>query len=208
MKRIVILVSGRGSNLAAIATACTTERWPARIALVICNRPQADALRVARAHGIATEVVDDREFADRSSFDAALGDAIERHAPDVVALAGFMRILTPEFVRRFEGRLLNVHPSLLPAFTGLATHRRVLEAGCKLSGATVHFVTPDLDHGPIVIQAAVQVQPDDTEATLAGRVLGCEHRIYPRALRWFLHDELQVQDGRVKHRDGEVQWLA
>ncbi|HTJ03905.1 MAG TPA: phosphoribosylglycinamide formyltransferase, partial [Caldimonas sp.] len=157
MKNIVVLVSGRGSNMEAIVRACERERWDARIAAVVSNRADAAGLAFARERGIAAAVVDHRAFAARDAFDGALADAIERHRPDVVALAGFMRILGVDFVRRFDGRLVNIHPSLLPAFPGLHTHRRAIEAGCKASGATVHFVTADLDHGPIVAQAVVPV---------------------------------------------------
>jgi phosphoribosylglycinamide formyltransferase-1 len=206
MKNIVILISGRGSNLAAIVQACARERWPARVAAVLSNRADAAGLTFARAQGIATEVIDHRAHASREAFDAALIEAIDGHAPDVVALAGFMRILGDAFVRHYAGRMINVHPSLLPAFTGLYTHRRALAAGCKLAGATVHLVTPELDHGPIVAQAVVPVRPDDTEATLAARVLEREHLIYPRALRWMVEDSLELRDGIVMQRHGEPQW--
>jgi phosphoribosylglycinamide formyltransferase-1 len=207
MKNVVVLVSGRGSNMEAIVRACERERWDARIAAVLGNRAVAAGLAFARAHGIAAEVVDHRAFGSREAFDDALAERIGRHAPDVVALAGFMRILGPAFVRRFEGRLINVHPSLLPAFPGLHTHRRAIEAGCKASGATVHFVTADLDHGPIVGQAVVPVLADDTEETLAARVLAQEHVLYPRAIRWLLVGELERRDGLVGHTAGEPQLL-
>ncbi len=207
MKNIVILISGRGSNLEAIARACRDERWPARIAAVASNRPDAAGLVWARSQGIPTIALDHRAHADREAFDAALAAAIDAHAPDVVALAGFMRILTTGFVRRYEGRLLNIHPSLLPAFTGLNTHARAIEAGCKFAGATVHFVTPELDHGPIVAQAAVPVLPGDTPQALAARVLEREHLLYPRALGWLVRDELRVEGGIVSHVRGEPQWL-
>ena len=207
MKNIVILVSGRGSNMEAIVRACEADRWDARIAAVISNRAGAAGLAFARARGIAAAVVDHRAFASRDAFDAALADCIERHAADVVALAGFMRILGAEFVRRFEGRLVNIHPSLLPAFPGLHTHRRALEAGCKLSGATVHFVTADLDHGPIVGQAVVPVLAGDSEETLAARVLAQEHLLYPRAIRWLVEGSLERRDGRVVQTRGESQLL-
>ena len=208
MKQIVILLSGRGSNMEAIVRTCASERWDARIAAVISNRADAAGLAFARAHGIATAVVDHRAFASRVDFDAALAAAIEGHAPDAVALAGFMRILGAGFVQRFDGRLVNIHPSLLPAFTGLHTHRRALEAGCKVAGASVHFVTADLDHGPIVAQAIVPVLRDDDESTLAARVLAQEHRLYPLALRWLVEGRLEVRDGVVRHRDGAPQLLA
>lgn len=207
MKRIVILISGRGSNMRSIIEACAAESWPAQVAAVIANRPGAAGLEFAATRGIATVVVDHLGFATREAFDAALAQAIDAHAPDLVVLAGFMRILGDEFVRRYEGRLLNIHPSLLPAFPGLHTHRRALEAGCKVVGVTVHFVTPQLDHGPIVIQAAVPVRPGDDEHSLAERVLACEHLIYPRAVRWFVTDRLRLERGIVSQTDGEPQLL-
>jgi phosphoribosylglycinamide formyltransferase 1 len=188
MKKIVILISGRGSNMQAILEA----RLPLTVAAVISNDPQAGGLATAREHGIATRVVDHRPHRDRAAFDAALSTEIDALAPDLVVLAGFMRILTDDFVNRYRGRLINIHPSLLPAFTGLHTHRRALEAGVKVHGCTVHFVTPELDHGPIVIQAAVPVRDDDSDDTLAARVLAEEHRIYPQALRWFCEDRLAI----------------
>lgn len=208
MKRIVILISGRGSNMEAIVEACAAQAWPARVAAVISNRADAAGLDYAAARGIATAVVEHRAYADREGFDAALAQAIDAQAPDVVVLAGFMRILTPGFVQRYAGRLLNIHPSLLPAFTGLHTHRRAIEAGCKLAGATVHYVTAELDHGPIVAQAAVPVLPGDTEQTLAARVLASEHRLYPMAVRWAIEGALQVDaNGVVRQRDGAAQLL-
>ena len=191
----------------AIERACEAERWEARVAAVISNRVDAEGLRYARDRDIPVSVVDHRGHASRDVFDAALAAEIDRHAPDVLVLAGFMRILGPAFVRRYAGRMLNVHPSLLPAFTGLHTHRRALDAGCKLVGATVHFVTADLDHGPIVAQAAVPVLPDDTETSLSQRVLAAEHVMYPRAVRWFLQGQLQVKEGRVRQLQGEPQAL-
>ena len=208
MKRIVILISGRGSNMEAIVEACAAQAWPARVAAVISNRADAAGLDYAAARGIATAVVEHRTYADREGFDAALAQAIDAQAPDVVVLAGFMRILTPGFVQRYAGRLLNIHPSLLPAFTGLHTHRRAIEAGCKLAGATVHYVTAELDHGPIVAQAAVPVLPGDTEQTLAARVLASEHRLYPMAVRWAIEGALQVDaNGVVRQRNGAAQLL-
>jgi len=208
MKNIVILISGRGSNMEAIVRACESEGWDARIAAVVSNRPDAAGLVFASARGIATAVVDHKPFADRDGFDVELARVVESFAPDVVVLAGFMRILTPAFVQRFERRILNVHPSLLPAFTGLHTHRRAIEAGCKLAGATVHFVTAELDHGPIIIQAIVPVLPGDTEATLSARVLSREHVIYPRAVRWVVEGVLREEAGVVTHTGGESQLLA
>jgi len=191
----------------AIAKACADERWNARIAAVVSNRPDAAGLAFAAARGIPVASLDHRPFASREAFDAELASLIEAFRPDVVALAGFMRILTPAFVARFAGRLVNVHPSLLPAFAGLHTHRRAIEAGCKVSGATIHFVTPVLDHGPIIAQAIVPVLADDTEDALARRVLEREHVIYPRAVRWLVDDALRIAGGIVTHRRGESQLL-
>lgn len=205
MKNIVILISGRGSNMEAIVRARQDEGWPARIAAVVSNRPDAAGLRFAADRGIATAVVDHRQHASREAFDAELARVIDGFAPDVVVLAGFMRILTPGFVQHYAARLLNVHPSLLPAFPGLHTHQRAIEAGCKLAGATVHYVTPELDHGPIVIQAAVPVLPGDTPQQLADRVLAVEHEIYPRAVRWAVEGTLRLQGGVVTQTEGEPQ---
>jgi phosphoribosylglycinamide formyltransferase-1 len=207
VKSIVILISGRGSNMEAIVERCIGEGWPARMAAVLSNRADAAGLAWAAGRGIATAVVDHRAFAAREAFDAALAEAIDRNAPDLVVLAGFMRILGTAFVRRYAGRLLNIHPSLLPAFPGLHTHRRALEAGCKVAGATVHFVTPELDHGPIVVQSAVPVRPGDDEARLAARVLATEHVIYPLAVRWFVEDRLALEGGLVRQLDGASQLL-
>ncbi len=208
MKSIVILISGRGSNMEAIVQACQQEGWPARIAAVVSNKASAEGLQFAAARGIATAVVDHKAFDSREAFDAELARVIDGFAPDVVVLAGFMRILSEGFVRHFEGRMLNVHPSLLPAFPGLHTHQRAIEAGCKLAGATVHFVTPELDHGPIVAQAAVPVLPGDTPQALAERVLVQEHHLYPQAVRWLVEDRLTLDAGVVRHRDGipQVTW--
>ena len=192
MKSIVILISGRGSNLRAIVESGL------QVGAVISNVADAAGLDFARARGIATEVVEHRAFLSREAFDAELAAAIERHAPGIVTLAGFMRILTDGFVRRYEGRLINIHPSLLPAYPGLYTHRRALEDGVKIHGCTVHFVTPRLDHGPIIVQAAVPVLPGDTEEALAARVLRQEHRVYPLALRWFTEDRLVIENGIVR----------
>jgi phosphoribosylglycinamide formyltransferase-1 len=194
VKNIVILISGRGSNMEAIVRA----KLPAKVAAVISNRADAAGLEFAAQAGIPTRVVDDREFSSREASDAALADAIDAHSPDLVALAGFMRVLGGEFVRRYSGRLVNIHPSLLPAFPGLHTHRRALQEGVKLHGCTVHFVTPQIDHGPIIVQACVPVRPDDTEESLAARVLRQEHRIYPLAARWFLGGRLLVRNGVVR----------
>ena len=207
MKRIVILLSGRGSNMRSIVERCAAEGWPARVVAVISNRPGAAGLDFAREHGVTTALVDHQAFDSREAFDAALGDAVDAHAPDLVVLAGFMRILGAGFVRRFEGRLINIHPSLLPAFPGLRTHRRAIEAGCKLAGATVHFVTTELDHGPIVIQAVAPVLAGDNEDSLAERVLAREHVIYPLAVRWFVTGQLRIERGVVTQTGGESQLL-
>jgi len=194
MKNIVVLISGRGSNMEALVRA----GLPARISAVISNRPEAAGLRFAREQGISALCVDHRTFASRPEFDDALAVAIDRHNPEIVVLAGFMRVLGEAFVRRYENRMLNIHPSLLPSFPGLHTHRRAIAAGVKLHGCTVHFVTPELDHGPIVVQAAVRVLPSDDEDTLAARVLAQEHIIYPRAVRWFAEDRLVIEKGIVR----------
>jgi len=194
-QRIVVLISGRGSNMEALVRAGIPG---ATVAAVISNRPQAPGLSFARQQGIATAVVDHTAYPDRSAFDVALREQIDRFEPNLVVLAGFMRILGEAFVRHYEGRLMNIHPSLLPLFPGLHTHERAIAAGFRIHGATVHFVTPALDHGPIIIQAAVPVLPDDTPERLAARVLREEHRIYPQAVRWFVEGRLQLQpDGRV-----------
>ncbi len=194
MKSFVILISGRGSNMQSLVEA----GLPGRCAAVISNRPEASGLALADRLGIPAAVVDHRSFADRAAFDAALAAEIDRHAPDLVLLAGFMRILGDDFVRRYAGRMLNIHPSLLPAFPGVRTHAEALAAGVRVHGCTVHFVTPSLDAGPIVIQAAVPVLAGDTPEILADRVLDQEHVIYPRAARWFLEGRLHLGgDGRV-----------
>ena len=208
MKSIVILISGRGSNMEAIVQRCAAEAWPARVAAVISNRADAAGLQFAAAHGIATAVVAHKAFATREAFDDALAAAIDAFAPDLVVLAGFMRILGERFVRRYEGRLLNIHPSLLPAFPGLHTHQRAIDAGCKLAGATVHFVTPQLDHGPIVLQSVVPLRPGDDAEALAARVLATEHQIYPRAVRWFVEGRLRVEHGVVRQTGGESQLFS
>ncbi|MDB5764126.1 MAG: phosphoribosylglycinamide formyltransferase [Herminiimonas sp.] len=181
----------------AIIHAARTERWPARIAAVISNRPDAAGLTFAASHGIPTAVVTNKDYSTREAFDTALQSAIDEFSPDLVVLAGFLRILTVQFVEHYAGRILNIHPSLLPSFPGLATHRQALSAGVKVHGATVHFVTANLDHGPIVAQVAVPVLPGDTEDTLSDRVLLQEHIIYPRAVRWFVENKLSIDNGRV-----------
>lgn len=193
MKSLVILISGRGSNMQALLDA----KLPIENITVISNNPKAAGLAVANARGIQTEVVNHRDYPDRVTFDVALADKIDACQPDLIALAGFMRILSDGFVNRYQGRLINIHPSLLPSFPGLGTHASALQAGVKIHGCTVHFVTPQVDHGPIVIQAAVSILPDDTELTLAARVLQHEHRIYPQAVRWFI-------EGKLIHTDNHV----
>ena len=194
MKNIVILISGRGSNMQAIVDA---QIAGARIAAVIANRPDAAGLAWAAERGIATVGLDHKQFASREAFDERLASEIDAFAPDLVVLAGFMRILTPAFTARYEGRMLNIHPSLLPSFPGLHTHQRAIDMGCKVAGCTVHFVTAELDHGPIVAQGVVPVLDDDTEAALANRVLALEHQLYPQAVRQFVAGELQVNGSRV-----------
>ena len=198
MKNVVILISGRGSNLEALIRARDAGELPITIAAVISNRPDAAGLETAAKAGIVTHFVDHKGFPDRAAFDAALAECIDEFAPDLVILAGFMRILSDGFVRHYAGRLLNIHPSLLPAFPGLHTHRRALEEGVRIHGCTAHFVTPTLDHGPVVVQAAVPVLDSDDEASLAARVLAQEHRIYPLAVRWFAEGRLALEGGRVR----------
>jgi phosphoribosylglycinamide formyltransferase-1 len=190
MKKIVILISGRGSNMQAILERQREQRLPFEVAAVISNEPQAAGLEIARGRGVETCVIDHRVHADRATFETALAQTITTFSPDLIVLAGFMRVLTTTFVNRYTGRIINIHPSLLPAFPGLHTHRAALAAGIKVHGCTVHFVTPQVDFGPIIIQAAVPVLPDDTENTLAARVLTQEHRIYPQAIRWFCEGRL------------------
>ena len=196
---IVVLISGRGSNMLALIEAGLP------VSAVISNRADAEGLALAAARGIATRVVEHRRHARREDFDAALAAEIDRFAPRLVALAGFMRVLTPGFVARYRDRLLNIHPSLLPAFPGVDTHRRALAAGVKVHGCTVHYVTAELDHGPIVVQAVVPVRPGDDEASLAARVLRQEHVIYPRAARWFLEGRLALDNGTVQIRGDDAQ---
>lgn len=198
----VVLISGRGSNLQALLD----SRLP--VSAVISNRAEAAGLAIARAHGVAERVVEHRAYATREAFDDALAAEIERFAPRVLVLAGFMRLLSASFVRRYAGRMLNIHPSLLPAFPGLDTHRRALAAGVKVHGCTVHFVTETLDSGPIVIQAAVPVRAADTAESLAARVLAQEHLIYPRAVRWLLDGRLVIRDGVVRVEGADAQLVA
>jgi phosphoribosylglycinamide formyltransferase-1 len=194
---IVALISGRGSNLRAIIEAVRAGQIRAEVRAVISNDPNAPGLAHARAAGIPAHVIDHRAYPTRAAFDQALVELIDRHSPRLVVLAGFMRILTPEFIRHFSGRLMNIHPSLLPAFPGLDTHARALAAGVRAHGATVHFVTTDVDAGPIIIQASVPVLPDDDPVQLAARVLEQEHRIFPLAICWFLEGRLRIEGRRV-----------
>jgi phosphoribosylglycinamide formyltransferase-1 len=197
MKNIVILISGRGSNMEAIVRALEAEKWSARIAAVVSNKPDAKGLEFAQARGIPTAVVPSKQFATRAEFDAALQKVIDSFSPDLVVLAGFMRILTAPFVEHYAGRMLNIHPSLLPLFPGLATHQQALDAGVAEHGATVHFVTAELDHGPVIAQARIEVLPGDTPETLAARLLLEEHKLYPRAVRLFVEDRLSIENGDV-----------
>jgi len=199
---VVLLISGRGSNMQAILDAGIP------VAAVLSNRADAAGLALAARRGVPAVVVEHRDFATREAFDAALAAAIDRYAPRLVALAGFLRVLTPGFVARYAGRLVNIHPSLLPEFPGLDTHARALAAGAKRHGCTVHFVTAQLDHGPIIAQAGVPVLPGDTEQALAARVLEQEHRIYPQAIRWFLDGQLAIEGERVRVKGAHAQLAA
>lgn len=195
--RVVVLISGRGSNLSAILEAAAAPDYPAAVVAVIANKADAPGLQLAAAAGVATEIVPSQGVTDRTVYDQSLRDAIDRYVPDLIVLAGFMRILTADFVNHYAGRMINIHPSLLPSFTGLHTHQRALDAGVHLHGCTVHFVTAELDHGPMIAQAAIPVLPDDTVASLAARVLAEEHRVYPAAVRWFAEGRLKVVGQRV-----------
>jgi phosphoribosylglycinamide formyltransferase-1 len=207
-RRVAVLISGRGSNMGALVAAARAADYPAEIALVLSNRPDAGGLAEAGKSGIATACVDHAAHPDRESFDAALDAALSAHAIDFVCLAGFMRVLTDTFVERWSGRMINIHPSLLPLFRGTKTHRRALEAGVRIHGCTVHFVVPELDAGPIVSQAAVPVRPDDTEETLSARVLAQEHRLYPAALRMICSGDARLEGGRVTFRDARTVEVA
>ncbi len=204
MKSLVILISGRGSNMQALLEA---EFEMDRIT-VISNNPSAKGLAIAKKYDIETIILDHRAFPNREAFDTALAERIDACQPKLIALAGFMRILSDRFVHRYQGRLMNIHPSLLPAFPGLGTHARALQEGIKIHGCTVHFVTPQLDHGPIVIQAAIPVLPDDTEEILAARVLQQEHRIYPQAIRWFMEDRIRLGENHVEVIGSRVSEIA
>ncbi len=194
MKSLVILISGRGSNMRALLEA----RLPVRVAAVISNNPEAAGLEIAKMYDVETGIVDHRSYPDRAAFDIALARKIDFYRPSLVALAGFMRMLGDGFVNRYKGKIMNVHPSLLPSFPGLGTHERALEEGVRIHGCTVHFVTPRMDHGPIIVQAAVRVLPDDTNETLAARVLQQEHRIYPEAVHLFMEGRLKLSGSHVE----------
>jgi len=204
MKSLVILISGRGSNMEALLDA----KLSIEKITVISNNPKAAGLTVAQEKGVQTLVVNHRDYPDRESFDAAMAEKIDACQPDLIALAGFMRILSDGFVNRYQGRLINIHPSLLPSFSGLKTHASALHEGVKIHGCTVHFVTPQVDHGPIVIQAAIPILPGDTEQTLAARVLQQEHLIYPQAVRWFIEGQLKQINHRVEMSDNTTRNIA
>ena len=201
---VAVLVSGRGSNLQALIDACSDPAFPAQIVLVLSNVPSAPALARARSAGLPTEVLDHRDYGSRDLFDAALRTRVEKSAAGLVCLAGFMRLLTPAFVATFQERLINVHPSLLPAFPGLHTHERALAAGARYHGCTIHFVSAETDAGPIIAQSAVPVRPDDTVESLSARVLETEHVCYPQAVRWFAEGRLSVENGVVHVRDARA----
>jgi phosphoribosylglycinamide formyltransferase-1 len=196
--RCVVLISGRGSNLSAILKATQSGDYPATIVGVISNKAEAPGLQLARDAGIPVSIMPNADYADRASYDRALQAAVDAYTPDLVVLAGFMRILTPEFVAHYAGRMINIHPSLLPSFTGMYTHQRALDAGVRLHGCTVHFVTAELDRGPIIAQAAVLVDEGDDARSLAARVLAAEHELYPRAVRWFAEGRLRIDGPRVR----------
>jgi phosphoribosylglycinamide formyltransferase-1 len=198
-KRVAVLISGRGSNMTALIEAAKDKSYPAEIVLVVSNRGDARGLVIARAAGIVTEVIEHTQFGkDRAAFERALQAALEKHAIDIVCLAGFMRLLSAGFVENWQGRLLNIHPALLPAFKGLDTHRRALEAKAKIHGATVHFVVPEMDSGPIIVQGTVAVHADDSEEKLAQRVLAVEHRIYPQALKLVAEGRVRIVEGHCR----------
>ncbi len=204
MQNIVVLISGRGSNMVAIAQACRAQRWGARVAAVIGSRAAVAGLASAAAEGITTESLAHQDYAFREAYEEALATRIDAHEPHWVVLAGFMRILTPAFVQRYLGRMVNIHPSLLPAFPGLSTHERALAAGVRVHGATVHFVTPSLDDGPIIAQAAVPVRAGDDASLLAARVLAAEHQLYPMAVRWLVEGRVRLAGERVELRASEA----
>lgn len=199
--RCVVLISGRGTNLSSIIQAAKSENYPAKIVTVIANNPEASGLLLAQQAGINTQIVNSKDITDRSAYDALLQTAIDQHDPDLVVLAGFMRILTSAFVNQYAGRMINIHPSLLPSFPGLNTHQRAIDAGVCVHGCTVHFVTPVLDHGPIIAQAVVPVFSTDSAQDLAKRVLEQEHQVLPEVIRWFAEGKLQIEGQRVKLTD-------
>lgn len=208
MKNIVILISGRGSNMQAIVRAFHLEKWSARLSVVISNRADAAGLVFAKEAGIPTRVLSHKDYPDRASYDVALQQVIDEYQPDIVVLAGFMRILTSGFVEHYAGRMINIHPSLLPSFRGLHTHKQAIEAGVRVHGASVHFVTPELDGGPIIAQAVVPVLPGDDEDSLADRVLEQEHRLYPRVVRWLVEDKVSyTSEGKVRLAEDVIQSL-
>jgi phosphoribosylglycinamide formyltransferase 1 len=206
--RITVVVSGRGSNLAALIDAERCGRLGGTVSAVLCNRADAPALEIAASHGIATQVIDHCGYSDRDAFEAVLAAAINASEPDVIVLAGFMRVLSASFVARYEGRMLNIHPSLLPSYPGLHTHRRALADGVRVHGCTVHFVTANVDHGPIVMQGAVAVHDSDDETTLAARVLAVEHQLLPAAVCAFCEDRLVIAGRRVRVKDEVVPTAA
>jgi len=207
MKKIVILISGRGTNLAAILEAQHVKAWEAKVVQVICNRPEAPGIEIARKYGIPVTILDHQSYANRTLFDQALLEITRNFEPDLVVLAGYMRILSSDFVQLFSGKLMNIHPSLLPSFPGLHTHRAALNAGVKWHGATVHFVTEDIDVGPIIAQGIVPVFPKDTEEQLASRVFQVEHHIYPQAIEWFIREELVLERGNVRVEPAQQQFF-
>jgi phosphoribosylglycinamide formyltransferase-1 len=204
-KRVAVLISGRGTNMAALVEAAKAKNYPAEIVLVVSNRPDAEGIAYARNAGIATTIIDHSDYGkDREAFERALQAVLEGSGIEIVCLAGFMRVLTSWFIDRWQGRMLNIHPSLLPDFKGLHTHEHAIAAGAKTHGASVHFVTADMDSGPIVCQAAVPVLAGDTAETLAARVLAVEHKIYPLALKWLAEGRLQITDGTCRLQGGHV----
>ncbi|MER0238180.1 phosphoribosylglycinamide formyltransferase [Fulvimarina sp. MAC8] len=200
LKRIVVLISGRGSNMSALIAACMNPSYPGRIVGVISNRPDAQGLETAKRYDIPARAIDHRDFPDREAHDAAVKAELDTLKPDIICLAGYMRLLTPGFVRHFAGRMINIHPSLLPLFPGLDTHARALNAGMRVHGCTVHYVTEGMDEGPIIAQAAIAIEPDDTPDTLADRLLRAEHRLYPHALSLVLNGQVRLSGGRVIHK--------
>ena len=198
MLKVGVLISGRGSNMESIARACKAADFPAEICLVLSNRPDAPGLQTAAGLGVPTAVVDHTEHEDKATFEAAVIEALDGHGAELICLAGFMRVLSEEFVTHYPQRIFNIHPSLLPSFPGLHVQRQAIEHGVRFSGCTVHFVVPEVDAGPIVLQAAVPVEPDDTEDTLAARILEQEHRVYPEAVRLFAERRLRIEDRVVR----------